>query len=345
MSSLFIHGVKIDFLSCCGCRSIKMTLYTIDKHALNAEQEKLRKTVAEISGMKDNLQSAVQKLEQDFKNTFFDAKGARLEVGVAILREMLPCLLDMNHPVHSTAIQALSWFAESVDQMKTEHSYVFHPYVVQLSSGEIAKLFSILNHYTDKTMHDKQYSTIQKLIRIYHKLIYVDPKKALKYRSCLRNMVLVSFRFPKPIELRFAIQYVDVLQDKLLKKHLIDTCRVYTNSEGVMSPIVKELAQQIVDKADRQFYADVMAHLLIQQEADEKENAKTKSNKPKNIRKKPYVEYSESESEEDTQLIYEEPDCIVCMDCKPDVIFSCGHCICCFDCASKVKYRCLYCTH
>jgi hypothetical protein len=91
---------------------------------------------------------------------------------------------------------------------------------------------------------------------------------------------------------------------------------------------------------DRHIHANQMAEQLIMEEEKEKAKEDRKKNKKKRKQTKtppktPYI---------DEDPVFEEKECVICMETSPDMLFECGHKICCTGCSVKIKNKCPFCS-
>lgn len=95
----------------------------------------------------------------------------------------------------------------------------------------------------------------------------------------------------------------------------------------------------------RRIKADEIMMQLIKEEEDEKNKKSKKKNKKKKKKKTCLRPKIDTDSESDTDEVFEEVECIVCMDeISQHIYLPCKHKICCFKCVEKVT-SCPICAH
>lgn len=172
-------------------------------------------------------------------------------------------------------------------------------------------------------------------------------------------LVVKSFlkeNVPYPEDIVQAIH--DVEKDTAVHTAIIKECFKIIENPPLLDAalIVPTFARGFIRKAkeqknehlkERELEASRMADQLLREEELEKEKLKQKKNKKKKEqktvsdvtpKKMPTLVFDDTD-----EGIYQEEECVICMDHIPDYVLDCGHNIFCKKCAVKVEYKCLYC--
>ncbi len=174
---------------------------------------------------------------------------------------------------------------------------------------------------------------------------FIIPKKCWIHTdgSYLLSMMVIAAHKIDP----FVKQCIeDLLKDSKCEQAINKLCERIAKTEGttVSQKFAKDyIYARSIRIREREQTADSIADALLEQEEMQrqkdirrKQKKKAKAQKKKQIHKTPWVD--------DGDKVFEEDECIVCMNCDPEVTFDCGHRICCAACSEKVGRRCPVCA-
>lgn len=173
--------------------------------------------------------------------------------------------------------------------------------------------------------------------------LFLLPKACwVKNNEYLLSAMVIAAQKPDPyIKSAFSA----LIKDKQYEKAYTTTCqRIVKASKEIKYTKVfnlKKYASEYLEaselvKAEKEMRASAAAMALVAEEDALKKAKKNKNKKANATAKVPWVDEGED-------VVYEEEECVVCMEEMPDVVYACGHKICCTACSAKVRHLCPIC--
>lgn len=261
--------------------------------------------------------------------------------------QIIHTFLEMSESTECATFQAAMLIAKDVIERCQEHMTV--PRIPLIGKASIKLFRCVSEHCYSICMEkmskgdcsDERYTHANELIGNMFQLFLIRKTTWAQNTVYMLSIMAVASQKPDPF---IQNAFSQLANDPRYEKAFYDMCRkVVTRSKSITYTKVFDLtyfASLYVNSHDeRRSNADKVAlALLMEEEKEEKKEQHKKKKKLPKPKKVPRID-------DDDDAVYEEVECIVCMDADCEVMFGCGHKICCTECAPKLLNNCPYCKH
>lgn len=286
-----------------------------------------------------DCQANEEELERSVREVMkFESKNDPVLDMICCVNRMLETTRDVNSKVYKVALRiAKLLIGRLVDKKMLPH--------VRLSPLASENVIQAVGDFCCTVCIEKLASkecvdeATNHIMDLFH--VFMMPKEVWRRNAVyMFPAMVISSLNPIPY---IEESFLKMMKDSVYERTFKQMCKnVSIKSKKITYTRVYALAEfakdclQVMDDVNKTLRADAdrMALALLMEEEKERMKQVMKKKKVK-VKKVPCI---------DEDPVFEEIECIVCMEDDPEVLFDCGHKICCATCAIKIAHKCPYCT-